>query len=414
MPDSNHYNKDEINPPDFLNQDFFENVLRESENDKALKITQLKLVPGTKPGDHFASIMFKAIISYTSKGKTIEDRALVIKTMPVEEGIKKDMLKDMPIFDREIDMYTKVLPEMMRVMESIGDKEVLAPRLIYHSTDPPTLIFEDITKLGYEMHNGFFDFTNTVLIIKKLAKFHAVSFYMNDNKYNHIDIAKYKTITGEEMLEKMKVFFDGFDYLKEEVENWPGYEVVAEKLAIQNATFMEKIRKVYQPNPESSINVLCHGDFHVRNMMFIKNGQDIKETMFLDYQVSFWGSPAVDLIYVLYAVGNAECRKRREELLSIYHGALTEYLNNLGCLKKPPSLLELNIEMLKKGAMEMLWSICFLPFFHMDFTKVDIEDFVNPTPEVMGRMRKMMYTDENMVKILKVVLPELLYKGILA
>uniref|UniRef100_A0A1B0C8D6 CHK kinase-like domain-containing protein n=1 Tax=Lutzomyia longipalpis TaxID=7200 RepID=A0A1B0C8D6_LUTLO len=248
MPDSNHYNKDEINPPDFLNQDFFENVLRESENDKALKITQLKLVPGTKPGDHFASIMFKAIISYTSK----------------EEGIKKDMLKDMPIFDREIDMYTKVLPEMMRVMESIGDKEVLAPRLIYHSTDPPTLIFEDITKLGYEMHNGFFDFTNTVLIIKKLAKFHAVSFYMNDNKYNHIDIAK-----------------------------------------------------------------------------------------------------------------------RRGEILAIYHATLTEYLNRLGCLGKPPSLLELNMEVLKRGAMELLWAVGFLPFLCLDFTKIDMEAIVDPSPEVM-------------------------------
>ncbi|XP_055695949.1 uncharacterized protein LOC129797409 [Lutzomyia longipalpis] len=409
-----HFNKDEVNPPDFLNQEFFENVLQTSENDKALKITQLKLVPGTKPGDHFASIMFKAIISYTTKGKTIEDRSLVIKTMPVEEGIKRDMLKDMPIFDREIAMYTQVLPEMKRIMESIGDDEVLSPKLIYQSTDPLILIFDDITKHGYEMHYGFYDFDNTVKVLKKLAKYHALSFYMNDNKYNtSIDMQNYATMMSSDMFEKLKVFTEGFTYLADEVKNWPGYEAIAEKLATQNVTFMEKLIQLYQPNQEPKFNVLCHGDFHIKNMMFIKNGQDIDKTMFLDFQISFWGSPAIDLIYVFYAIGNAECRRRRGEILAIYHATLTEYLNRLGCLGKPPSLLELNMEVLKRGAMELLWAVGFLPFLCLDFTKIDMEAIVDPSPEVMGNMRRMMYKNEEIVKILREVLPDLLYKGIL-
>ncbi|GAB0087172.1 LOC111597534 [Sergentomyia squamirostris] len=406
------YNRDELNPPDFLNQDFFQKVLQNHENDKALKITKLEIIPGSKPGDHFASIMFKAIIDYTSRGKEVTGRRLVIKTMPVEEGIKRDMLKDSPIFDREIDMYTKVLPEMKRIIESIGDDEEMAAKMIYHSKEPPIIIFEDITKYGYVMHDGLFDFDNTIKIVKKLAKFHAVSFYMNDNKYAHkLDLTQYDTIMTQAMMENFKVFFAGFEYLKEVVDTWPGYEKVSEKLVDLNSKFPARLIEVYKPNPD--FNILCHGDFHVKNMMFIKNGDSIEKTMFLDYQISFWGSPAIDLIYVLYAIGDDETRARRGELLSIYHASFCEYLNLLGCLKKPPSLLDLNMDLLKNGAAEILLGICFLPFMAIDFSKMDMDAIVDPTPESMAAMRRMTYADEKIVKILKVVLPELLHKGIL-
>ncbi|XP_059621270.1 uncharacterized protein LOC132264938 [Phlebotomus argentipes] len=407
------YNKDELNPPDFLNKELFEKVLRKEENDKALKITSLKLIPGTRPGDHFASVMFKAIVSYTSRGKQVNSRSLVVKTMPIEEGAKKDLLEDAPIFDREIEMYTEVLPEMKRIMESIGDNEIIAPRLIHHSKDPTIIIFEDISPQGYKMHDGLFGFDNTVKVLKKLAKYHALSYYMNDNKYNTtVDFAKYATMMTDEMIEKFKPFIEGFDYLKTEVDNWPGYETVAEKLATQNATFSGKLKDIYAANPEPGFNVLCHGDFHIKNMMFIKNGEDIDKTMFLDFQISFWGSPAIDLIYILYAIGDADCRKRRGELLSIYHEAFCEYLNRLGCFRKSPTLLELNIEILKKGAMEILMGVCFMPFFHMDYTKVDPEAMVDSNPEVMANMKKIIYANEGVVKVLREVLPEFLYKGI--
>lgn len=215
-------------------------------------------------------------------------------------------------------------------------------------------------------------------------------------------------------MDKFKVFFCGFDYLQEEVEKWPGYERIAEVLATQSKTFREKLLVAYQPNPNSGFNVLCHGDFHIKNMMFLMNGEDVNKTMFLDFQLSYWGSPATDLLCVFHAIGGAECRKRRGEILSIYHESLIEYLNCLGCLRKPPTLLDLNIEMLKKGPIEILWAVCFLPFFHLDFTKIYPEDVADTSPEVMSKVRKLMYTNEEVVKTLKETLPELLYKGILA
>lgn len=216
----------------------------------------------------------------------------------------------------------------------------------------------------------------------------------------------------EAVVERLKVFFEGFDYLKDEVRDWPGFEVIADKLAIQNDTFVSKLLDVYK-HPKAEFKVLCHGDYHVKNMMFIKSGDSIDKIMLLDYQLSFWASPAYDLIYLLYAFGNAETRKRRAEILLNYHDALTEYLNRLGCLRKPLSLLELNIDMLKMGAIELLWAVCYLPYYCMDYEKVGVETLVDPTPEAMANMRRIMYRTDTIVNILKEVLPEFLHKGIL-
>uniref|UniRef100_A0A1B0C982 CHK kinase-like domain-containing protein n=1 Tax=Lutzomyia longipalpis TaxID=7200 RepID=A0A1B0C982_LUTLO len=300
------YNEDELIPPDFLNQDFILKVLQQEENDEALKIRHFKVIPGTKPGDHFASIMFKAIVSYTTKGKDVSERSLVVKTAPVYDGMKKDALKDMPIFDRETKMYTKVLPEMKRIMESIGDYEKISPRIIYHCDVPSILIFEDISKIGYQMHDDFFDFNNTIKIIKKLAKFHALSFFMNENKEtNNLSLQDYKgVLINEKSLDSMKQFCDGLDVLKDHIRNWPGYEEISEKLSKIAPSFMQDLLQIYKPNPEPGFNVLCHGDFHIKNMMYIMNGQDIDEICFLDFQMCFWAPPSLDFIYILYETGD--------------------------------------------------------------------------------------------------------------
>ncbi|GAB0088785.1 hypothetical protein DMENIID0001_032490 [Sergentomyia squamirostris] len=407
------YFKDELTPPDFLNKEYLENVLQKAENDKALKITKLDIVPGSRAGDHFASVMFKAIVNYNSKGKTVDGRSLIIKTMPIEDGMKKELLKEMNVFGRETEMYTKVLPEMARIMESIGDTDEMGPRLVYHSTDPVVMIFDDITKYKYEMHTEFFDFDNVIKITKKLAKFHALSYYINDNKYTHkLNITEFESAFNENFFERLKGMFDAFDQLQKEVLNWPGYEKLGEKLSTQKDTLQEKLLPAYKANPEPGFNVLCHGDFHLRNMMFVMNGPNIDKVMFLDYQMCYWGSPAMDLYYILYAISNNDARDRRGEILSIYHQTFCEYLQRLGCLKKPFSLLDLNIEILKRGAMEVMWGICGMPMMCMDLSKLDLESIIN-AGGAMVDMRQLMFKNETVVEAMKKILPDLLHKGLL-
>uniref|UniRef100_A0A1L8DYM0 Putative ecdysteroid kinase n=1 Tax=Nyssomyia neivai TaxID=330878 RepID=A0A1L8DYM0_9DIPT len=409
------FSKDELTPPDFLNQQLFLDILRDVENDKALMINEFAIIPGTKPGDHFASIMFKAIITYSTRGKKVSSRSFVIKTMPVEEGFKKEMFIDSPIFDREIQMYTKVLPEMKRIMESIGDYEEIVPKLIYYSKEPVIIVFEDITQFGYEMHQGFLDFDNTAKIAKKLAKFHALSFYMHDNKYVHnFDFPQYGGVMfTEKNIDNFDMFIGGIMQMCEEVKTWEGFENIAEKLGNITKNSLKSLLNAYKPNPEPGFNVLCHSDFHIKNMMFIKKNTDLDKILLLDFQMCFWGTPALDVLYLFYVIGNASVRMRRGEMMSIYHTTFTDYLSRLGCLRQGPTLLEMNIELLKLSKFEAILSLCMLPFFSLDFTKVDAEAFMEPTPEMMVELQKMMYKSPPIVELLKEVLPQLYWKGAL-
>lgn len=50
---------------------------------------------------------------------------------------------------------------------------------------------------------------------------------------------------------------------------------------------------------------------------------------------------------------NETREKYRPELIKLYHDEFVGTLAKLGYLKTPPSLLDLNIELLKNGAMGM-------------------------------------------------------------
>lgn len=78
--------------------------------------------PGSSAGDHYASIMFKIIATYGSKGKIVSDRRFIFKTVPEAEGQKKDLLEQLPAFKNEILMYTKILPEMDKILKEHGEK----------------------------------------------------------------------------------------------------------------------------------------------------------------------------------------------------------------------------------------------------------------------------------------------------
>lgn len=124
------FHDDELNPPEWLNVQFMTQVLRGYEKDSNLKVINLSFTPASAKGDHYASIMFRARVEYTAQNGNFT-KSLIIKTMIVEEGIKKDMFKDSPLFTTEIGMYTKVLPEWERILRRAKDPAKLYVECIF-------------------------------------------------------------------------------------------------------------------------------------------------------------------------------------------------------------------------------------------------------------------------------------------
>lgn len=72
----------------------------------------------------------------------------------------------------------------------------------------------------------------------------------------------------------------------------------------------------------------------------------------IDFQLSFYGSPAYDLSYLMIMIANAECRqKHRDELLGVYYAQFAATLTDLGFLGKIPTLLDFQVEVLKNGLL---------------------------------------------------------------
>lgn len=93
--------------------------------------------------------------------------------------------------------------------------------------------------------------------------------------------------------------------------------------------------------------MLCHGDFHLRNIMF--RGV---ECLLLDFQMAHVGSMTSDIIYAMYALFDAEIlREKSDELIYNYFQTFLNTLNQIGYHYQLPSLIEFRHQMIKKEIM---------------------------------------------------------------
>lgn len=118
--------------PPWMNQSFFEKVIRHREHDPQAQVEEFTVGAGTKPGDNFASALFRGVITYKSKftKNASQSISLIIKTEIVTalgDG-HANFIKDSPLFRNEIEMYGKVLPQIQSLWLSVGDNDLLCPK----------------------------------------------------------------------------------------------------------------------------------------------------------------------------------------------------------------------------------------------------------------------------------------------
>lgn len=115
-------------PPAWLNQIFFEKVVKTMEKDPEAILEEFNVTPGSNPGDNFASAVFRASITFKSK-RTNGSRTIstIIKVQPKYPPELAHLL-NFTLFKTEIAMYEEVLAEISGLWKSVGDTDVLCPR----------------------------------------------------------------------------------------------------------------------------------------------------------------------------------------------------------------------------------------------------------------------------------------------
>ncbi|XP_041674649.1 LOW QUALITY PROTEIN: uncharacterized protein LOC108113674 [Drosophila eugracilis] len=338
------YNADELQAPAWLNAQFIGGILSVYESVPDLKVTNLEITPASAQGDHYASVMFRTKVEYTSsKGKFT--KPLIIKTMPEQDGHKKELLAESHLFETEIGMYCHALPEFERILREAGDDTKLFVPCIYHSLTPrKVLIFEDLVPQGYTViRNSPPSDGDLKLAYTKLAKWHAVSMKLINEQPNFLKEYKYgffemPTVQADPFITTaMGSFIKVLDKIPELRKYKPHFEKIKDNYMERLQVEMHEYHK-YRRNDR--YYVLCHGDFHLRNMMFRHNKKlgANDDVMLVDFQFCNLVPITIDLTYSIYML--MEPQHRREmgiSLINDYFSVLLETLKKIGYKGEMPT-----------------------------------------------------------------------------
>lgn len=269
-------------------------------------------------------------------------------------------------------------------------------RLVYSNFKPFVLIFDDLTVEKYEVVHDPLDYDQTGKIVEKIAKFHALSKVLIEKGQE--EITNYKMEFGEEMKDFFIPMSRQLLQLATVIKSWPGYEEIGEKVEKYVPNMPDKMLKGMLWDSSHEFNVLNHGDFHVRNLMFKKTEKgELYDALFLDFQMPQYSPPAVDLIRLLDTIGNYEVRWRGKEVIKTYHQKLVESLKVYGYKGQLPTVVDIHVGMLRLTDYHVMNSLIFGPMFSLK--GLDLSVFFNPNEDkaITNAMNKV-FNEPNFVK----------------
>lgn len=100
-----------------------------------------------------------------------------------------------------------------------------------------------------------------------------------------------------------------------------------------------------------------------------------------------------------------------DELIMFYHQEFVNALKDFGYIKSPPSLLDLNLEILKHGALIVLVFVCFVPLGFVDWSKISPEDMIGGDNERTKSFKRSLFEHPNCKKLIQREMKNWLHKG---
>ncbi|XP_055382978.1 uncharacterized protein LOC129613086 [Condylostylus longicornis] len=353
----------EYNPPEWLTQSFLEEILRDHFNDVNINVSNLRTISLVKTNG-YASILHKCQFKYTKDNENFDKFSLIIKEHP--KGLSGILAFKHKLFKREILIYKDILPRIQDLLRTINETTKIAPICYYTTETPePFLILEDMTYNQYEMfeRNRLFNLQQVIPVIEKIAKFHACSVIIAEQNPGIMDFFEEGPISDNPDRQNFLGFFPAsIKELAEEVAKWQGFEEICEKLYRLEKTIISKGKDLFKSNKDE-FRVLNLGDLWISNVMIKVDEQLLPEdVVLLDYQLAYYGSPAIDLNYFLYGSLNENVRKvHYKYIIKEYHQILNKTLSELNYTGYIPTLKDLHIKIIKKSLMAVIAASCLTP-----------------------------------------------------
>lgn len=312
-----------------ITTDFLNNVLK-NHLKYDINISSIDVKDLVAAGNNYTSQLKRIAITYSTHKEEYRALSVIVKCFPETETQAK-FVKEMKLFDCEVEVYNQVMPKIF----SLGCNERMVPELYFGQTHPiPVLVLEDLTATNYRIgaRRVGLDMEHSFLVVEKLACLHAATFvlhekdptiFMNFDKNifpNTGFIGVLLTMCYEECIKTCR--------------NVPEFNGYVGKLQGAKDDILSKMSNFHRLH--SKFKVLNHGDCCTNNLMFYydENGA-VKDVALIDFQTSCFANPCLDLHYFLASSLQFDIRSKQNIILDHYFEHLIENLKKLKASNVP-------------------------------------------------------------------------------
>ncbi|XP_016980542.1 uncharacterized protein LOC108045665 [Drosophila rhopaloa] len=400
--------------PKWVNQELFNGLLE--QNNKNFKAI-LTFVPTSaiSKGENYLTIVLRIQIQMQLKNDSTEDVSFILKIPLVPDDQENDF-HDM--FDTELNMYDHLIPEL----EDLYAKNTsLSPRFKpLHFKFPGTpvksdyILLEDLRNRGYrnaDRIQGLEQF-EVEAVLKKLAQWHAASAkrVVELGEYEQGIRESYFTTEHQKLLDEFNInFCMPFLECMQQYNLNPGQLV----LISDYTSRLTDLNIEFGRNDSMELSVLNHGDFWCNNFMFkYKDGSEIEDVCFVDFQLPKFGTPAQDLLCLLMTSPKFSIKLNKfDHFIEYYHQQLVHHLGLLNYNRNAPTLAQLHTHLHRYSLWAFICAQRMLPIVLLPpDDDSNIGNMMGNSEEAIAFKRKMFllpaYVDQ-----IKVILPWLINRG---
>ncbi|XP_045507205.1 uncharacterized protein LOC123703296 [Colias croceus] len=320
-------------------------LLTSEELDKALSkwfqkpatFSHWEYVSETGKGDSYLSEVMRIKIYGIINGESVHVQ-VVLKTIP-KNVCRRLTFRSHDFFKNEINVYQNVLPVLL---EFQAEKRVTHPFTHYVNlflalsdgvNDVICLEDASLDKYGSPVRQEGIDYEHFKLTSEVLAKFHALSFAMRDQR-------------PEEFAEISSTVFETYydpNYTDWYARFWKrisGIAIDAVEKEYPNTIYVEKVKAFAVPEryqdmikavQDKTNGVISHGDCWTTNFLYRYQNSKVVDAKMIDFQLSRYASPVLDLIFCIYACTDQELLlKHYDDILKNYYSVLSNQIKELG------------------------------------------------------------------------------------
>ncbi|KAK9512710.1 hypothetical protein O3M35_001075 [Rhynocoris fuscipes] len=306
---------------------------RHYKNNCIYKVLRADSELATKKGDNFTSELTRVKLDVLlNSGKRTKDSVMIKEEL--QNDFAKIMYRNMNLYPKEISVYRDILPHLEDIMLEYGDRTGPLWGKCIDYKPYNLIVLDDLAKYGYIMvdRTKGLDWKHSELVVRGLAKFHAITAILYQKGLINMDIYQ-NHIYSKENTSLIRIQRKCYEMLAREMETkWgTGWKAMSYKIRDEIVPNINKLIKKLTEFDKSKFNALCHGDFWVNNVLF-KYGLDGVTPIsikLLDFQQSYFNSPAFDLKHFLATSISMELRNVHENRLTqMYYDSLMKELES--------------------------------------------------------------------------------------